>query len=440
MDLRNSIYNYLFEYNCKFYIYNTLSTAIAEINDNIYHSLINDDLKRISAKEKEALQQQGFIVSVNSDERNCYRYFYENARYASSAKVLGITFIPTYNCNLCCAYCYEGSNKSQEKISQKDVDKILKFIFKKIKQSQYDIPISKLRILLFGGEPLICKNELLYFCNHVSEIVRNFNIDVEYSMVTNLTILDIETIQLIKKYKIITQVSIDGTADEHNKRRIYKNGKGSYEIIINNLEKLAKNGLKDFVTIRINIDEANTENANEIFRSLKKYSNDIYFGILRSYKGFNDDYNQNCFQGDCIDRIATNKLHDIYVNNGFEIPQKFGKKSPCSLNAENRYIIDNKLNVYKCDLLINHPECRIGYINEIGDFIIESNFYNQMAFSPFLFEDCLKCKFLPLCGAGCPAEKYLEKQRNDGNILYKNCSYTETCLKSYLIDYIKRLY
>lgn len=95
--------------------------------------------------------------------------------------------------------------------------------------------------------------------------------------------------------------------------------------------------------------------------------------------------------------------------------------------------------VYKCDLLINHPECRVGYINEDGEFFIEPNYYQQMAFSPFLFEDCLNCKFLPMCGAGCPAEKYLEIQPKNGDIIRENYAFAEENLKNYLIDYIKRL-
>lgn len=439
MQFKNSYYNYLFEYRGLHYIYNTLSTAIAEINENLYNAFINNEFTQISCDEKKSLFENGFIVDKDNDEMYQYRYFYESTRFGSSAKVLGITFIPTYNCNLSCPYCYEGEEKSVDKIKKEDINKILGFISSQIKGSRDFVPISKLRILLFGGEPLLCKNELIYFCNATSNIAKKFNIDVEYSMVTNLTIVNSEIIDLIAKYKIVTQVSIDGIKEDHDKRRIYKNGQGTYDTIISNLEALLNNGLKNLVTIRINIDETNTKQADILFKTLKKYSDDIYFGILRSYKGINDNYNQNCFKGNCIDNISTEQLHDIYVNNGFEVPQKFGKKSPCGLNAQNKYIIDNKLNVYKCDLLINHPECRVGYINEDGEFFIEPNYYQQMAFSPFLFEDCLNCKFLPLCGAGCPAEKYLEIQLKNGDIIHKNCDSVEERLKNYLLDYVKRL-
>ena len=155
MKFKNSYYNYLFDYNGHFYIYNILSTAIAEINPNIYNSLSNDDLIKISSEEKNGLQQQGFIVPESADEKNYYRYFYENTRFGSSAKVLGITFIPTYNCNLSCPYCYEGEEKSVEKIKKEDINKILGFISSQIKGSSEFVPISKLRILLFGGEPLL---------------------------------------------------------------------------------------------------------------------------------------------------------------------------------------------------------------------------------------------------------------------------------------------
>lgn len=439
MNIKSSYYNFLFENNNKFYVYNILTTAIAELEQDIFNNLQNNKIEVIIPEIRQSLLEQGFLVPIETDEKNYYKYFYDNARFCYSSKSANVTLIPTYDCNLSCPYCYEGKEKNKEKISIQDIDKILKFISSKTEKNNDDIPIQTLHIMIYGGEPLLCKDSLLYFCEKTFEIAEKQKIKIDYHITTNLTLLDTSVIEIIAKYQISLQVSIDGTKEEHNKRRIYSDGTGTYDIIIKNLKRLVDNGLKHLITIRINIDEENSECAEDIFTDLKEYSDDIYFGILKSYKGINDKYSQNCFENCCLDNLSTNKIHDIYENNDLPIPLKFGKKSPCSINAQNRYFIDNKLDVYKCDLLVNHPECRIGYIDNNGKLIKEPNFYQQMSFSPFLFKECEECKLLPLCGAGCPAEIYLAKQLKNGDIIHKNCTYTEESLKNYLLDYIKRL-
>ena len=440
MEYKQSFYNFIFENNGNFYIYNTLSTAIAELDKDTYESFTCNNANKIQNKEiKNSLIEEGFLVPHNADEKLYYKHFFDNLRFGVGAKVFSLIIVPTYDCNLRCPYCYEGNDKKKDKISKEQIDIIYKFIENKLSESKDTIPIKKIRVLMYGGEPLLCTNELCYLCEKISKISEENHLETEYEMVSNLTLLNNTAISLINKYQIMTQVSIDGTKEEHNKRRIYENGNGTYDLIISNLQKLLDNGLKKLITIRVNIDEANVINAEQIFKDLKPYSDDIYFGFLTSYKGFNENYEHTCIEENSIASLSAHKLHKIFDDNGYEVPQRFGKKSPCAINSENKFIIDNKLDVYKCEMLINQPECRVGTLNTDGELLLEPNFYQQMSFSPFLFEECRECKFLPLCGAGCPAKVYINSGNKNGNVLMKNCSFDENALKEYLIEHISRM-
>ena len=102
-------------------------------------------------------------------------------------------------------------------------------------------------------------------------------------------------------------------------------------------------------------------------------------------------------------------------------------------------MIDCNLNVYKCELLINRPECRVGYLLEDGTFIKEPNFYNQMSISPFESKKCTDCKFLPLCGGGCQGTEYIEKGKKDGNTNLYQCVISDETIKEYLKSYVSEM-
>lgn len=59
-----------------------------------------------------------------------------------------------------------------------------------------------------------------------------------FSMVTNGTLINKETVDFISKNRIYTTISLDGTEVFHNANRIYKNGRGTYHDIIDNIKRL----------------------------------------------------------------------------------------------------------------------------------------------------------------------------------------------------------
>ena len=255
-------------------------------------------------------------------------------------------------------------------------------------------------------------------------------------MTSNLTLLDDTIISLMKKYNISTQISIDGTREQHDKRRITKNGKGTYDVIMNNLKKLKEAGLKENVVIRINLDRYNLMEAENILMTVRDYSNDIYFGFLDTYKGFNDCFSDNCVSSDILPSVISNELDQLIAKYDLVVPVHFGKKSPCAMNSENKFFVDCYLNVYKCELLLNQPEASIGRISDTGTLIYSSGFYTQMGRSPMAFAECMICKLLPACAGGCAAKPYIKDNKKDGIINKKHCEITEEQLLIYLQEYV----
>ena len=66
------------------------------------------------------------------------------------------------------------------------------------------------------------------------------NNNIHFSLTTNGILLDDSIIELINKYNITIQISLDGMKKTHDENRIFYNGKGSFEIVLNKLKKLQR--------------------------------------------------------------------------------------------------------------------------------------------------------------------------------------------------------
>ena len=438
MNYKSSEYNHYFIVKNKYYVYNILTTSLIELEEEIYESLHNGNIEKINEEFIDGLLAEGFIVDSIADEKAHFEYYYDSKRYGDFSKRFKLTLIPTYGCNLACPYCFEGMDKKSNKMTREYVDAVLTFMKNQVNESVNYTPTAEIMISFFGGEPMLCKKDIVYFCEETNKFAKEKNIDVAYEITTNLTLLDDDMVDVIKRYNIEVQVTIDGTKEQHDMRRVYKNGKGTYDIILNNLQKLVEAGVKDLVTIRINLDEDNVQDAEQMLASLQPYAGSMYFGYLMKYKGQNEDYQSECFKNDCYASISVKKLYEIYKKLGFNVPQEFGKKTPCQINSQNTYVVDCNKDVYKCELVIGHKECAVGSLDDDGQFYPNGNFYKQMTYSPLKLEKCKGCKMLPMCGGGCPAREYVNLDKKDGNMLVGECMISESALTEYLTDYIKR--
>lgn len=438
MKLKVSKYNFYVENENACYVYNTLHTSIVELNKETAYFLKNNQIEKINNEYIETLKQQGFLTSSILDETDIFSYYYNSARFGDTADTLGITILPTYGCNLACPYCYQGQNKQYDKMSSNKLNAIVKFASNQIDANKPLNLIRRINLSFFGGEPLLFKDVVISACKKFSTLAKKRNLELFIDVTTNLTLINDDFIDAIKMYQIHVQVTIDGTKEDHNQRRIYKNGSGTYDLIIQNLKRLCEAGLKHLLTIRINVDDSNIKYADQMFGNAIKYADIVYFGYLKKYKNYNDNYQQSCISTDCFANAATDILNDVYEKYGVEIPLSFGKRAPCILNSQNDYIFDSKLDVYKCEILQNHPECKVGVLDLNGNLVINDNFYKQMSFVPWKFEKCKNCVLMPMCGAGCPGEAYIRNEKNDGDVDIAECIEDNESLKKYVLDYAKR--
>ncbi len=436
MEYKRSFYNVVFEHLGHKYIYNTLSTALAQLDEKTYKCILENCITDIQQEFIDQMTQSGFIVEKDVDEYEKYLLFYNNTRFLKTAKAFSITLIPTYNCNLACPYCMQGQNKQSDSINEKDLYRIVNFSKHEIENTEANgIHVEDIYVALYGGEPLLEKRALERFCWLMVELAKEKKCEIHFSMTSNFTLLDDEFIEVIKKYGIITQVSIDGTKEQHDRRRLTKGGKGTYDTIIKNLIKMKNNHLEDHLVIRLNIDRDNIQDAEAMISAVETYSTDIYFGFLDHFKGNNDCFTDCIAKENYSDEISA-KLERISINHKFPRVARFGKQSPCTLNCVNKYFVDYKFDIYKCEMVVNNPDMKVGSINQDGYFVPSAGYYHQMAINPDRYAECRDCILLPMCAGGCAGKSYFKYSKGTGRIEKSLCTFKESDLISYLKLYI----
>lgn len=131
-------------------------------------------------------------------------------------------------CNLNCSYCYE-KEKKETYLKEELLTPIIDFI-KKIEDD------NALAINFHGGEPLL-NFEVIKKIVAQSKLE---NIFADFSLTTNLLLMNNEIADYVSSNHIYLSISLDGTEHVNDINRIDKNNRGTYKKVIKKLNILKK--------------------------------------------------------------------------------------------------------------------------------------------------------------------------------------------------------
>ncbi|NIQ04819.1 MAG: radical SAM protein [Candidatus Korarchaeota archaeon] len=146
----------------------------------------------------------------------------------------------TQACNLTCKHCYYSAGTPAEREMTKD--EMLSVI-------QEFTDLGGKVLMLTGGEPLL-RRDILY--DVMKEATR---LGLDLQMETNGTLLTEQDAKRLRKFDVLTGISLDGaTAESHN----FIRGEGNFQKAIHALNLLAQNGVETligFTLMRPNLEE-----------------------------------------------------------------------------------------------------------------------------------------------------------------------------------------
>lgn len=435
--MKYSVYNNIINIDNNTYLYNYFSGALISIDNKTKNKLhgadrsLTFDEKIFSDDEIAVLKKCSFIVSDEVDELK--QYLELKQQCINNDKVLRLTIAPTLDCNFCCSYCFEEHRKG---IMTKSVqDRICNWIDESLKSGKY----TYLNVTWFGGEPLMCVNIVQELSDRFIEICNRYEIKYISAIITNGYLLkSINGANFIERCHISSvQITIDGTENVHNKRRILLgNKKGTYREIIDGINAISNCGCK--IKIRINLDRINNQIIKEICFQLEK-------DILDKKNVF--PYIAKLFCMDDLNSGFEDRLlpSEEYVNSaiafevlakkaGFNVERKTLMPKVkiwfCAAPYGHSLVIDPDGDFYYCWNDIGIKEYRIGSLFEEDNkqFEKQRNLWNKYSYE--FHNDCLKCKSFVICAGGCAREK-VRSDKNYSCDDYSICS--DILIKNYII-------
>ncbi|MDD4062688.1 MAG: radical SAM protein [Candidatus Pacebacteria bacterium] len=397
-------------------IRNTLTTTTIRISKkikrNVDNLLSSTDYKNPHNQNNPAsmnkiiktLIDKNILVDLSFDEKKQYKELFLNHRQEDD--IFAIYIATTTNCQLNCPYCFEGIQKREENITTIEADEIVLWTSKYLEQNT----CNKLRVILYGGEPLLNKKIVRYLLPKLKEVADNKKILFETGILTNGELLDYETGEFLHRHNINKiQITLDGPKRCHDSRRHHKKDKkGTFDKIISNILCLLGNNLVEQIDLRINFDKQNIDFIPELFDLLLYYRIEkkinLSFGIITPTIPTNI---KNYFQENTLGQIRNAEkylwLCSEAKKRGFSIPKEFMAGPWCTARKIHSTVILPKGNMLKCISLVGNNDFFFGNIKNC-DTLEDDKFTN------FEYIDtCLSnsCSLIPICGGGCRFEAYL---------------------------------
>lgn len=148
-----------------------------------------------------------------------------------------------HGCNLKCRYCFAGEGEYHEKgLMSFEVGK---------KALDYLVAASgsrrNLEVDFFGGEPLLNFDVVRQIVEYGRSIEKKYNKNFRFTLTTNALLLDDEITDFLNKEMTNVVLSLDGRKEVNDHMRMRKDGSGSFDAIVPNIQRFVeKRGDKDY--------------------------------------------------------------------------------------------------------------------------------------------------------------------------------------------------
>jgi len=406
--LKPSKYNFVFKLdNGSHMAYNTVSGAFVSISDDNYevvtHLLENPNqyISKNGDEDKlvESAKRARFIIKEDIDELQNIIFLTNLMKY--STDVFQLTIMPTLDCNYKCPYCYENPEKGN---MTSDAQRGLSlWVDKKLVSTKY------LSVGWFGGEPLMAIKVMRNLTKKFKQSCEKYHVEYSSSITTNGYFINNKFISEIKDLSINNvQVTLDGPPDCHDKRRILKNNRGTFNRIIKNLMNMCEKNEDVLITMRVNYDVESYDRIPELFQyipEIVKQRSRIYFrqtfppptwwDAIEPVKKSNIPKSSKQLDSIRLLRLAQDNGFKVFITNISPVA------GYCEADYVNSFVVDPNCTLHKCTVAFDEKH-KIGNITHEGKEIIDVQMLSQwMLRDTYSKSICKDCKILPVCMGGC---------------------------------------
>lgn len=341
-----------------------------------------------------AKPQIRILIDINDDEHKIWMESFLSNR--ETKKLFVVHFLPTLNCQMECKYCFEKGNRKMGNLSKEILSQTEKWLHAYISKHK---EIDALRMVLFGGEPLLNKSMVKNGVDLFHQISRNHNLNFWCELVTNGELLDEKMCGFLSHHNWHrVQITVDGAKTIHDSRRYGKNHKPTFDKIFKVVDKLSTQEYPQFIDLRISFDEQTVQTVDDLMIRLAEINNK---DRIRLSLGFiTPTFEQ---QGKRTNEINLAEKALLFwksaKSHGFAIPDKFITGPWCVAISKHSAVIQPDGSIQKCFCTVGRSKFNFGNIFQMNEWYLQDKRFEYFD----RIQQCImeKCPYISICGGGC---------------------------------------
>lgn len=380
-----------------------------------------------SAATIDVLKKRGYLTEATRDEeRSRFDRFVGLKHEQTLARMPNYLFMPTYDCNLRCAYCFQDHMRADPSynhllrtMAPKMIDRAIASMPGIEGRHGFEPGHGRARtVTFFGGEPLLRQSRPVV--EYIMDSMRALG-PTGFSAISNATELDVYENLLGPGGIAVIQITIDGPKAKHDARRIYADGSGSFDRIADNVDLALSRGVK--VDVRMNVDRTNVDDLDTLaaFFEERRWTEapgfSAYAAAIHATNGktekkttFNShelsetlaamrERNPQMRRIGRPDDGMRYNLRALLKHAGDPLPMM--KATYCGAHA-GMYIFDAFGDIYTCWERTGDKNIRIGWVDESGSAHFVADRLKEWRSRNVSSNDtCGQCRYSMYCGGGC---------------------------------------
>ena len=317
-----------------------------------------------------------------------------------------------HDCNLACRYCFagEGEYKGDRSLMSLEVGKkALDFLVANSGNRR------NLEVDFFGGEPLMNFDVVKELVAYGRELEKTHDKHFRFTLTTNGVLLRDDVIEFANKEMGNVVLSIDGRKEVHDHMRPFKNGKGSYDFILDKFKKVAESRNQQKYYVRGTFTHYNLDFVKDVLsladEGFEQISVEpVVAGPEEPYAIREEDIPQIC---EGYDELAKEMLKRKKEGRGFNFfhymidlsggPCVYKRLSGCGSGTE--YLAVTPWgDLYPCHQFVGEEEFCLG---NVDDGIVNTEMRDTFKLcNVYAKEECRNCFAKFYCSGGCAANAY----------------------------------
>jgi uncharacterized protein len=344
-------------------------------------------------------------------------------------------------CNLDCTYCFFLSKEAlypndKQRMSEATLEEYIRQLLESHRTPRVTVAWQ-------GGEPTLMGLDFFKRAVELVERYRHPMQQVEHTCQTNGVLLDDEWCAFLKQHNFLVGLSVDGPKEIHDRYRVNRGGKGTFDEVMRGLSFLRKHGVDYNILCTVNA--ANEHHGRAVYRFFRDELHATWIQFIPIVEratpetlpianlGWSDrpgqprllytqagslvtersvggrQYGQ--FLVDIFEEWVRRDVGKIYVQL-FDVTLHayFGEHMLCIHAPTCGYgpALEYNGDLYSCDHFVE-PAFRLGNIHETHMLELVSS-AQQRKFGldkrETLTAQCRNCEVLHLCNGGCPKDRF----------------------------------